>query len=46
MNAKFWPDNVKGKITWKRRLRWEDIIKMDFNKIGSENVDWIQDKIQ
>jgi hypothetical protein len=35
--------NLKGKRPlWRPSRRWEDNIKMDVIKIGSEGVDWFQ----
>jgi hypothetical protein len=30
-----------GKPIWRPRHKWEDNIKMDINRIGLEDVDWI-----
>jgi hypothetical protein len=32
---------LKGRITWKRKCRWEDNINVYLKEIGYKIVDWI-----
>lgn len=40
MKIGFWLGNLKERITWKSRCRWEDNIKLNPKKTGWEDVDW------
>ena len=37
----FWYGNLRERVRWKTRSRWEDNIKMDLQEVGGRGMDWM-----